>query len=226
MSFEIKITTIMKQFYVSSQQTISILKKLVENKDYIGKKPLLSTDGVKNFKNLLKFELCLQEYRRQQFQINTEYFYKNISEFEYKIKNYCSRYEFNYSEIIEEIKTNIHLAIFFIPDPLKQNIAEKLQFIFLQDMFPGIVKSHSIYITPTEIISKKTKVSTKSMDFYDANSNSYFYAKYIKSEGGAQDNQYADLLQFISISKQLLKSGCEYKFYVVISGEYFKKKNK
>ena len=72
---------------------------------------------------------------------------------------------------------------------------------------------------------KQNTAETKSLDFYDKNTNTYFYAKFINENGGAQDNQFRDIKNFIEIANKISTLSNCYKFCAVISGEYLKKKN-
>lgn len=141
-----------------------------------------------------------------------------------KIRNYLTKYDLNYDldEIITKIKEDKLFACFFMKDVSKQNIYEKVQMKYLQNIYKDIKKTFNIYFDNGEIIKKKTSTSTKSIDFISEKHHIYFCAKHINDNGGAQDNQYNDILSFVHEYSKIKYS--EYSLYLVISGEYFNKK--
>lgn len=76
-----------------------------------------------------------------------------------------------------------------------------------------------------EMKSKKFPIKTKSLDLLAETKNGkkiYFVCKYTKSKGGAQDNQYADALQFISC----MNKDSDFHLLLNLDGEYYRDKIK
>lgn len=128
------------------------------------------------------------------------------------------------------ISTNKCYARFFAKDPLKQNIAEKIQLKLLHDKYPNIKKlstsgKNSYFLSDGDICNGprkcSVKSSTKTLDFFDPDTSTYFYAKYIKESGGAQDNQICDAENFLREAITFTnKNGEDINFCLVIDGDY------
>ena len=139
-----------------------------------------------------------------------------------KIQNESDRKGYNYEDIIDEIKNSRLYASCFAKDPMKQNIAEKIQMILLKKIYPEIKKlpnggKNALYISNGKLSNKKGKSTAKSIDF--KYNEVLFYAKYTKERGGAQDNQYNDCKNFIREAKKFTCN--KYLFVLVIDGDYY-----
>lgn len=75
-------------------------------------------------------------------------------------------------------------------------------------------------------LSSNRHRNTKTIDFKWKHSKKVVYAshKYIKDEGGAQDNQFSDVMAFISVAAKILTKEPEYAIFVAIcDGPYFQR---
>lgn len=117
-----------------------------------------------------------------------------------KIQNYISRFYLNASvdEICDKIKNDYFFAMFFLKDPKKKNFYEIKQLEFLKRTIPDIKKlSNIIYIENTgKLTNRKTENTTKSIDFISEKEKTLYVAKHINENGGSQDNQFHDMIQF------------------------------
>lgn len=134
--------------------------------------------------------------------------------------------DFDFESILQKIKTDYMYASFFAKDPIKQNIAENLQLEILSSTYKNIIKlpnngKDAIYIINGQVvknIEKKSFDFPKSIDFYDIDTNTYFFCKYTKEMGGAQDNQYEDVKRFI---KELKDPKDDYTVICLLDGPYY-----
>lgn len=139
-----------------------------------------------------------------------------------KIKNESIKKGFSENDIIENIKTNKLYASFFCKNPLKQNLAEKTQYIILKTKFPDIKKCN-LYLNKGKLITQKLNMS-KSIDFISESTNTYFCCKYINDCGGAQDNQFNDIKLFLNECKNLkINTSKNINIYLMLNGNYFNK---
>jgi len=145
-------------------------------------------------------------------------------ELKLKIENECKYKDLKFEDVLIKIQNDYMYATFFAKDPLKQNLAEKLQFKLLKLKYTNIKKlpdngKNSIYISDGNIINSSDikHKNTKSIDFWDPVNKIFFYAKYINEKGGAQDNQFEDCKSFVKEARTTLSIN----FKLIIDGDYF-----
>lgn len=132
-----------------------------------------------------------------------------------KIDNHLERFDgiFTFAEIREGILTNDIIASKFCKDPSKQNISEKLCAEVLNlDKLPASGKNCIRFNDNGDIVSIASG-NTKSADFiYDG-----YYAtqKYTLINGGAQDNQKNDVIDF------LRRGSIKHKVAAICDGDYW-----
>ena len=147
-----------------------------------------------------------------------------------KINNECEKCNvLNMEIILNSIKIDDFYAYKFARNPMKQNFAELFQLKFLEEHGKyGIEKLeargiYAYYLIDGELesdLSRKPENSTKSIDF--RHGADYYYAKYTKEEGGAQDNQYKDGEMFIKqANKYCEKYDDIRRFILLVDGEYY-----
>jgi len=151
----------------------------------------------------------------------------NTDKMKLKINNFSEKSSFSVEDIKNEILNNDMFASFFIKDPKKQNIYENEALKYLKKFFSSIEKlpaskKNAKYIVNGKIISQlKTKPAGghKSIDFEIKNKKLLITHKYIESKigGGAQDNQFEDVRNFL----ENIKENKEYNFMAICDGEYF-----
>lgn len=162
------------------------------------------------------FEVLVKEEEKRLLNENLKDFRANIEnkDFTFKIKSYCDKFGFNFDEVKQEAKTNDLVASFFIKDPARQNFTEKLVSKLLNTaILPQQGKNCIRFTENGEITNKKTTNVSKSADFYI--NDTYFTQKYTRGEGGAQDNQYNDVVDF------LIKGSIKHKVGAIIDGSYW-----
>lgn len=134
-----------------------------------------------------------------------------------KIGNYLERFGdiFTKEEIIAQIMNNDIVASFFAKDPAKQNLSEKecAKWIGVQKL-PALGKNCIRFDSNGNIISKKEVGASKSADFLIE--GIYFTQKYTgENTGGAQDNQYEDVVTFLKNGSKKQKVGA------IVDGAYW-----
>jgi hypothetical protein len=157
-----------------------------------------------------------------------------------KIEKFCSKFGFDRDEVTKKINEEEFLRAFFIKEPAKQNLYEKIFGDFLKEM-KGITICEklpasgpdSIFIINQEVrVRRKSDNSitkqAKSMDFhfkYDGiDADFYVFHKYTKEAGGAQDNQKNDVINAIDKASAVHISDKIYVLFVC-DGEYYNSKN-
>lgn len=118
-------------------------------------------------------------------------------------------------EIREAILTNTVVASKFCKDPSRQNISEKLaeKTLGLKKL-PASGKNCIRFNDAGDIVSTSTG-NTKSADFYW--NGCYTTQKYTDGEGGAQDNQRNDVIDFLK------RGSIKHKVAAIIDGAYWDK---
>ena len=131
-----------------------------------------------------------------------------------KISNYATEHGFLVEEIRQEIIDNDLVASFFAKDPVKQNFTELLVAELLKTkVLPQQGKNCIRFDEDGNICSTKGTTTTKAADFYI--NNTYITQKYTRSTGGAQDNQYNDVVDF------LIKGSKKHKVAAIVDGSYW-----
>ena len=122
-------------------------------------------------------------------------------------------------------------AEFFAKDPAKQNIYEKLAANYISKIkdvkdFRNLPNNAKMYVVDGKVTSERLN-DVKSIDFFFKVGDYNFYAshKYIKATyGGAQDNQYNDIRNFLRNCKKV-SNGRNY-YLAICDGAYFNTKIK
>lgn len=141
----------------------------------------------------------------------------NSSWVQEKIDNYLSRFGdiFTKEEVISQIMNNDIVASFFAKDPAKQNLSEKecAKWIGVEKL-PALGKNCIRFDSEGNIISRKEVGASKSADFLVE--GIYFTQKYTgENTGGAQDNQYEDVITFLMNGSKRQKVGA------IVDGAYW-----
>lgn len=134
-----------------------------------------------------------------------------------KINNHISKFNglITREEVMEAIKKNNIVASFFCKDPSKQNISENLaaKVLNLQKLSSS-GKNCIRFNSNGDIVSSSTG-NTKSADFIY---NGYYTTqKYTNEEGGAQDNQRNDVIDFLK------RGSIKNKVAAIVDGKYWDK---
>mgnify|MGYP003587565502 FL=1 len=138
----------------------------------------------------------------------------NDTDVQFKIANYAEKYGFETEVIKERIKSDDLVASFFVKDPSKQNFTEKLVAELLNTKtLPQSGKNCIRFNSDGDICSTKGANTSKSADFLIG--STYITQKYTRSAGGAQDNQYADVVDFLS------KGSKKHNVAAIVDGSYW-----
>lgn len=145
---------------------------------------------------------------------------KEKEDLEVKIRNFAEKWSFEEKYIMNELKTNELLLLSFVKEPGKQTFhqhfaAKYLSSLPLIENFEQLPSggNEALYVVNGKIVKGKDKddqKTGKSIDFkweYTFNGkNLTFYAthKYTKSAGGSQDNQYKDVQEFHTESRNCI----------------------
>ena len=133
-----------------------------------------------------------------------------------KINNHIQRFDgmFSAEEIRNQILENDLVASMFAKDPSKQNITEKLVSEILKiDKLPASGKSCVRFSESGELVSKSGASHSKSADFIIK--GHYATQKFTTETGGAQDNQFYDVVDFLK------KGSIHHKVAALVDGLYW-----
>lgn len=169
----------------------------------------------------MKFREQVEEAKKLQRRLNIDEIRNSLDErwVKTKINNHVEKFDglFSYEDIVEQIKSNDIVASMFCKDPSKQNISEKMVEKILGIPKLPVSGANSIRFTPDgKLTGVKSIGVSKSADFLI--NGIYFTQKYTAESGGAQDNQYNDVVDF------LVKGSINYKVGAIVDGEYWDKK--
>lgn len=152
-----------------------------------------------------------------------------------KMNNYSEKFGIPFKLLKHKILQDNLYANIFIKDPSKQSLHQKTAATYIESI-TDVVNfaqlpaggSEACFVCEDGVVRKGVANSglTKSIDFYwEYDGNRYYAAhKYTKDEGGAQDNQYNDLCNFlINASKSKAK---DIYFLAIGDGDYYKRKCK
>ena len=133
-----------------------------------------------------------------------------------KINNFIERWPcFTAEQVKEQILTNDLVAAQFAKDPAKQNIAEKaiMSLIGADKKMPASGRNCIRFTSTGEIVHSAVAGASKSVDFFI--DGVYYTQKYTMEAGGAQDNQYHDVIEFLE------KGSILYKVGAIVDGYYW-----
>ncbi len=153
-----------------------------------------------------------------------------------KIKNWAEKFGYSFNTIKNKILKDEAFRCIFAKDPAKQNIYENVasEYISSFDNVQEFKKLPSagddaLYLSNGKLLKgselKNQAKDTKSIDFSWITNQTTVYAshKYTKDEGGAQDNQYADIQEFLKNARD-----CSLKnvmFIAICDGEYYQRRD-
>ena len=178
-----------------------------------------------------------KEYKKQMRKNNKDVLNQLDSDsMKVKIDNFAEKNGFNPKEVRDNIKNNEMFRSVFAKDPAKQNFYQNKAAEYISTM--NNVKNFKVlptngdnakYIINGNISEgkelKNKNQDTKSIDFYFEYGKYNIYAshKYTKNEGGAQDNQYKDVQEFLKNSRD---NNSKYtKFIAICDGDYYQHKD-
>jgi hypothetical protein len=159
-----------------------------------------------------------------------------IKDMKLKISNWANKFGYSFNEIKEKIINDEIFRCVFVKDPAKQNLYQNLASKYISSL--DIVENfkvlpaggkNAIYLTNGKILKgdllKNQSKDIKSIDFMWNCKNLTFYAshKYTEMNGGAQDNQYKDIQDFLHHSRD-----CNEKntiFLAICDGDYYLQKD-
>lgn len=167
----------------------------------------------------MQFEQMVKSKEKELLKQNFSHLRNNLNstEYLYKINNYCSKYGFDTNVIKERIMNDDIIASFFIKDPFKQNFIEELIAVLLKvKKIPQSGKNCIRFNSNGDICSMKTAAATKAVDFIL--NDRFITQKYTRGTGGAQDNQFQDVVNFLDIGSKKNKVGA------LVDGSYWDEK--
>lgn len=151
---------------------------------------------------------------------------------EKKIATFSSRFAFAADAVEQKIRADEMFRAFFAKDPGKQKIHENIAAAFIERMpgvenfkqlaHDGLVVIQGAVRPRKEVRAEGATARAKTVDFMWDLHGTKIYAshKYTKQGGGAQDNQYRDLQEFI---REANESNLRNAYFLAIAdGDYYK----
>lgn len=151
-----------------------------------------------------------------------------------KIDNWAKKFQLNPLEVRQKIIDDDIFSLHYIIEPARQSFHEKLAAGYIKK-FPNVSNfenlpnsgKNALVVHGGSIIPKKESQSNagKTVDFeWDTDGyKCYASHKYTKDGGGAQDNQYNDLRDFMENSRQ--NNNDNIRFFAICDGEYYQHKD-
>jgi len=171
-------------------------------------------------------------YRRQ---LKENFAKLKIEDVSVKIDTFCKRTGYSREEVSVEFHKNPMFRWWFVKDPKKQNIYERTAADYISRI-PGVSKfkkygTNEMFVSSGGVFTQESfrksgmHSSAKTIDFGWIYENTQFYAahKYTKDSGGAQGNQYKDLISFIKEANN--SSLADTIFLVIADGEFYNGNN-
>ena len=162
------------------------------------------------------FETLVAERKKQLIQDNLDDLQEHLQNPDYqkKVYNFATKFGFSVDEINHAIQENLFLAACFAKDSSKQNFTEKLvaEVLGVEKLSPS-GENCIRFDENGDIVSINKGNVSKSADFYI--DNRYYTQKYTNETGGAQDNQYKDVVDF------LVKGSKKHLVGAIVDGAYW-----
>lgn len=193
---------------------------------------------MKKCKIKIDYEKEIKKQRKENIKIFKQKL-KNIDEnkdIKEKLLNWCDRFDYDFNDLIKKLKKSNDILLIgqFAKDPSKQNIHEEMSFNYLKQL-PVISSQRHLtkgknakFIVSGKIANNKGTTNVKSLDLYFCyeykNKKLEFWTsnKYTKSSGGAQDNQFNDLQEFMKEARDVTNKNI---FLLAIAdGRYYQEK--
>jgi hypothetical protein len=151
-----------------------------------------------------------------------------------KIDNWAKKFQLNPLEVRQKIIDDDMFSLHYIIEPARQGFHEKLAADYIKKFsnvsnFENLPTSgkNALVVHSGLIVPKKESPSnaSKTVDFkWDTDGyKCYASHKYTKDEGGAQDNQYKDLRDFMENSRP--NNDVKTRFFAICDGEYYQHKD-
>lgn len=128
-----------------------------------------------------------------------------------KIENWAMRYGYDKNEVERKILVDDMFAASFAKDPMKQNYTEKIAEQLLQ--VKHLPNTGISFTKEGELCPHPAAGNSKTVDFIK--DGVYITQKYTRGQGGSQDNQYRDVIQFLTYGSK------KYKVAAYIDGSYY-----
>lgn len=163
----------------------------------------------------------------------SEHLEKNIPlplPIEFKIRRKCLKYGWKRSEILSAVVLSKVAASVLAISAEKQSIAEKAQIGYLKERGLPVVKlastgSDSVRLLRGDLCYGLGKHvdATKAIDCVCG--HDFLYLKWTKEQGGAQDNQASDVIDFLKKAKRYVnKHDDSVRFIAIVDGDFYDEK--
>ncbi|MDR1008779.1 MAG: hypothetical protein LBL52_00825 [Rickettsiales bacterium] len=149
-----------------------------------------------------------------------------------KISNWANKFEYTFDAVLEKIEKDEMFRCVFAKDPSTQNFYQTLAAQYIESLqhvrefkVLPVGGSEALYLVNGKLLTGealgKSAKDTKSIDFTWKTGKYTIYAshKYTKTSGGAQDNQYIDVQNFLKNAFD--NNQKDAKFVAICDGDYY-----
>lgn len=153
-----------------------------------------------------------------------------VPKFEEKIDKFCTKYGMSRGQVVASILSDTVAASHFAKSANRQRTAEIAQLRYLQEVRKLNVKplpssgNESLRLRNGDLVkgAPKTTDSTKTIDAVCG--NHYLFCKFTQGNGGAQDNQATDVINFLEAARAYTtKHDDKIRFVAILDGTYYDK---
>jgi hypothetical protein len=153
-----------------------------------------------------------------------------VPKFEEKIDKFCVKYNMSRGQVIASILSDTVAAAHFAKSANRQRTAEIAQLQYLKEVRKFNIKplpssgNESFRIRNGDLVkgAPKTVDSTKTIDAICG--NDYIFCKFTQGNGGAQDNQATDVINFLeAATSYVAKHNDKIRFVAILDGTYYDK---
>lgn len=148
-----------------------------------------------------------------------------------KLIDYAKEWGYDIEKVIKKYETDPKFRIFFMKDPNKQSFHEKLQLDLIRGWvdkdfitdFYKVPNNEPLYVVDGELKDEKIDDS-KNIDLLFSLGSCKFVSslKHTNEKGGAQDNQYSDIKNFLRNCNK--KDNGNTYFLAIVDGDYYTSK--
>ena len=193
---------------------------------------------MKKCKIQIEYEKEIRKQRKKNIKIFIERVKKldENPDLKEKLVGWCERYDYDFKELLKKLKKTDDILVVgqFAKDPGRQNFHEDMAYEYLLKL-PVISGQERLskgknakFVVGGKIKNDKGTANIKSLDCYffyeyrDKKLEFYTSNKYTKSSGGAQDNQFNDLKEFMNEARNVTDKNIF--LLAVADGDYYQSK--
>lgn len=154
-----------------------------------------------------------------------------------KVKNFANNWDLDIDEVEENLRNNTLFRYTFAKSPSKQSIHEEIASNYIEslpivDRFENLPaggkNAKHVGLSGVTVGAKDEGIKSKSIDFEIHSKGKVIYVghKFTGDDGGAQDNQFNDIKEYLHEAAALKKTGLvddSVEFMAIVDGPYYQR---